>query len=181
MAKLDVFISYAHKDADYFTVFSEGLKTHLYTSSKYDFGTWDDSKIHVGSFWDNEIQQNLKSAGIAVLCVSGNFLNSKYIKEEEFKKLRQENSNALIFPVYFNHCQMEAWKDLAAIQFFKPHGSKYEKPNNNDFAFCDLVKFTETNKEYIPNSNIELYIMNFVRQIEDALENGSILPQVILH
>lgn len=176
MDKLNVFISYAHRDADYFTVFNDGLKTHLYTSSKFNFGAWDDSKIHIGTFWDKEIKENLKSAGVAVLCVSGNFLNSKYIKEEEFTKLLEENHNTHIFPVYFNHCQMEAWQDLSAIQFFKPRGNKYEKPNSNDFAFCDLVKFTETNKEHIPNSNIELYILDFVRQIETALASRAPLP-----
>jgi hypothetical protein len=172
MGKLNVFISYAHKDADYFKVFSEGLKTQLFTSSKFNFGAWEDSKIHIGSFWDDAIKENVKKADVAVLCVSGNFLNSKYIKEEEFKLLLDQYRDTYIFPVYFNHCKMEAWRDLSAIQFFKPSGSKYEKPNMDDFAFCDLVKFTETNKEYIPNSKIDLYIMDFVNQIETALSGG---------
>jgi hypothetical protein len=165
-----VFISYAHKDEAFFTVFKEGLISHLYTSDKYDFGVWEDSQIHLGFFWDNEIQQNLGKAGVAILCVSANFLNSKYIAAKEFGVLTSKFPSTLIVPVYFNHCNINAWDELASRQFFKPAGEKYDKPGSSDFAFCDLVKFAD-NRQPVPNANTDKYFLDLVRKIEASLKN----------
>lgn len=166
--QITVFISYAHRDDDFFRIFNEGLKTHLNTSSQFNFKIWEDSQIHVGSFWDNEIQENL-AADLAVLCVSANFLNSTYIGEKELGNLMTRHSNTILLPVYFRPCTFVKWKDLAAIQFFKPGGENYGKAGDTDFAFSDLVKFNETNGNFIPNANIDSYFIDIVSKIENAL------------
>jgi tetratricopeptide (TPR) repeat protein len=168
---IKVFISYARKDQDYFEVFKDGLNSHLFNSSKYNFGTWEDSKIHLGSFWDDEIQKILETVDIAILCVSSNFLNSKYIQAKEFGNLISKYPNTLIVPVYFNHCNIGAWDELSKRQFFKPLGDRYDKATKEDFAFCDLIKFRETDGKPLSNSNIDLYFQDFLSKIEVALKS----------
>lgn len=169
-----IFISYAHSDAPFFEVFRDGLKNHLASSDCCDFSSWTDADIPVGSNWDEEIQKNLGGADVAILCVSANFLNSRYIRSDEFENLLHKYPNTLIIPVYFNHCNINAWKDLAGKQFFKPAGDRYEEAGQPDFAFCDLVAFNRKNGLYIPNTNVDLYLQDFVKKIEAAVmrKNG---------
>ena len=75
-----VFISYAHKDKDYFEVFMDTLNLNMKISTKYDYKIWDDRSIHVGSLWDKEIKHKLETSDLALLLVSDNFLASDYIK-----------------------------------------------------------------------------------------------------
>lgn len=168
--EVNVFVSYAHKDDAFFKIFKEGLKAHLNTSEKFNFGIWDDSKIHVGSFWDNEIQENL-AADLAILCVSANFLNSNYIGQKELGVLINKFPATLLIPVYFNHCQFIRWTELSARQFFKPGGENFGKAGVNDFAFCDLVRFSETDGGFIPNANIDRYFVHILQKIEEALSD----------
>lgn len=177
MAKphIKTFISYSSKDKEYFEVFLTGLNNHLFTSKDYHFVSWEDSKIHVGTFWDDVIQTSLSDADIAIFCVSANFLNSKYIKAKEFGVLIEKFPQTTIVPVYFNHCSINDWDELAARQFFKPAGENYDKATKDDFAFCDLVKFRETDGKAIPNSNIDLYLKDFVRRLEASVEENKSL------
>ena len=55
-----IFVSYPHKDKRPFEVFLDNFKSHLKSSRKYDFDTWDDSKILPGIKWHLEIQENLE-------------------------------------------------------------------------------------------------------------------------
>lgn len=166
---LKVFLSYAHKDAPFFEVFKEGVKSHLANSGVFNFSTWGDSDIPLGSNWDEEIQNNLGGSQLAILCVSSNFLNSRYIKKDEFEALINKYQGTLIIPVYFNHCNFNAWNDLAIKQFFKPSGDRYDEEVQQDFAFCDLVRFNNTNGALVPNPNIDLYFHDFVKKVESAL------------
>ena len=170
---IKVFISYAHKDAPFFEVFKDGLKSQLNSSDKFDFTAWEDAEIPLGSNWDDTIKNNLGNANLAILCVSANFLNSSYIQENEFSVLINQYPDTVIVPVYFNHCNFNANKKLAAKQFFKPAGDEYNRADKEDFAFCDLIKFRETDGTAIPNSNIDLYINDFVKKLEFAFSASS--------
>jgi hypothetical protein len=164
-----IFISYAHKDAPYFEVFKQDIKTHLKSSSLFDFSAWEDSDLPLGSNWDDEIQKNLGSVEVAILCVSANFLNSRYIRSDEFERLLKRYPKTLVVPIYFNHCNINAWEDLAIKQFFKPPGDRYGEAAQPDFAFCDLVGFRTSDGLYIPNPNIDLYLQDFVKKLELSL------------
>lgn len=174
---LKVFLSYAHKDAPFFEVFKEGVKSHLANSGVFTFSTWEDSDIPLGSNWDEEIQNNLGGSQLAILCVSSSFLNSRYIKKEEFEALLNKYPGTLIIPVYFNHCNFTAWNDLAIKQFFKPSGEKYDEAGQQDFAFCDLVRFNNSNGALVPNPNIDLYFRDFVKKAESALSTRYNIPE----
>ncbi len=176
-APVKIFISYAHKDAPFFEVFKQEIKTHLTSSDLFDFSAWEDSDIPLGINWDEEIQKKLGSSGVAVLCVSANFLNSRYIRSDEFEVLLKKYPKTLVVPVYFNHCNINAWKDLAIKQFFKPAGDRYGEAAQPDFAFCDLVSFRKSDGLYIPNPNIDLYLQDFVKKLQESL-GGKTTPEV---
>lgn len=168
---IKVFISYAHDDEHFFEVFKAGLNKHLFTSPRYDFGVWDDSKILPGLKWDDEIQNRLAESDLAILCVSAGFLGSEYVKIKEFGNLIKKYPNILIIPVYFNHCNFELWEELAEKQFFKPAGAKYGKVADDDFSFCNLVELKENAGRFIalPNQEVDRYFMNFTKMVESVL------------
>lgn len=168
--QIKLFISYSHDDSVYFNELSNGLKKVVKNSKKYEWSIWDDTKIHVGTFWDEEIQNNIENCNVALLLVSIGFMSSNYIKEKEFNVFKQkyEEKGILIFPIVFNPCDFSQWEDLSKLQFFKPNGKEYGKAEIKDFTYGDLLKFTETNGTLIPNPNIHRYHIDLFNKIESS-------------
>lgn len=169
---IKVFISYAHNNRPYFKIFMESLQRFVKISDKYHWHIWSDESILTGSFWDDEIQERLGNADIAVLLVCDSFLASDYIKDKEFNTIveRFNHQDLLIAPLLFAPCDYRKWSLLARHQFFMPEGSRYGRPDLKDFTFADLVKFRETDGAVIPNPNIARYVKDFVHALEKAFE-----------
>ncbi len=86
-----VIISHSHKDEKY----PERLKIHLsgYLGSKGDedlVDIWDDTEISSSTNWEEEIKESLKSAKVAVVLVSADFLASEFIRDHELPILLEE-------------------------------------------------------------------------------------------
>jgi internalin A len=106
MQKLNVFISYSHKDE----AFKEALDTHLTMLKRSNkIATWNDRAILAGTEWDNEIKQELADAHIIILLVSAAFLASDYIWQEELTHAmqRHQQGTARIIPIFIRACD---WK-----------------------------------------------------------------------
>ena len=84
MAHNRIFISYSHEDQSYLDEFRSYLK---FWEDKGLLDIWSDSKLQAGQDWHKEIQQAIDSAGIGVLLISQDFLNSSYIREHELEPL----------------------------------------------------------------------------------------------
>lgn len=171
-SKIKLFISYCHDDLDYFKVFNKGLKKVIKNAEHFDWSTWDDNDIYVGTFWDDEIQYNIDNSNVAMLLVSLGFMASKYIREKEFNEFikRYKEKGILIVPVMFAPCNFNRWEDLAMLQFFKPKGFVYGKPEIEDFTYADLIEFKKTDGILIPNPNIDRYHLDVVKKVEESFK-----------
>lgn len=79
-----VFISYSHVDREW----RERLRTMFEPFCRArNIPVWDDTEIRSGDRWEDEIKKGLASAKVAVLLVSPDFLNSKYVSERELPSL----------------------------------------------------------------------------------------------
>jgi len=182
--QIKLFVSYAHADLPYVKIFIDKFKKAINKSDQYIWDIWNDRNLHVGSFWDQEIQNKIEGCNIALLLVSMAFMDSEYIKEKEFQEflLKYKKRGILIFPILFAPCDYLGWKDLSIIQFFKPNGGKYGEQGIPEFTLSDLIKFNLKDGNVIPNVNLDRYILDLVKEIERSYshfkESNSIVSTI---
>ncbi len=80
-----LFVSYSHLDAKWLDRIKTMLKPVLRKNTEVKF--WDDTQIAKGAQWYDEIATALRSAKVALLLVSANFLNSEFIHSVELPAL----------------------------------------------------------------------------------------------
>lgn len=115
MSKPTVFISYSHKDE----AWKDWLVSHLGVLQHEELlDIWDDRRIIAGDDWYPEIQNAIDTASVAILMVTADFLNSKFILGEEVPRLlkRREKEGLRIFPVIVKPCAWQHIQWLARIQ-----------------------------------------------------------------
>ena len=180
---VNLFISYSHDDEPYFKIFNYGFAKVIKNARNFNWEIWDDTKIHIGDFWDDEIQNNVKDCDVAILLVSVGFMASSYIKEKEYNEFinRYKEKRILIIPIIFCPCDFDAWGDLAKLQFFKPKGSEFGQPGMQNFTYADLIKFNERDGNLIPNPNIGRYHLQLVKKIEESYQKFNSEPVNNLH
>jgi hypothetical protein len=171
---LKIFISYSHAQKhDFFPPFNADFR-HYAKLPKVAIEVFTDEGIPLGSAWDEYLQNQVAHCDVMLLLVSQEFLGSDYIQEKEFgaaiKRLKAGN-NLLIVPIYFTPCQFTSNAELATLQFFKPEGHDFDKPQKGDhFAYADLIKFNETNGQVIPNANRQHYMMALMAKLTPELK-----------
>jgi hypothetical protein len=84
-ARNQVFVSYSHKDKRWL----DELLTHLGSFRQLVIRTWSDKEIEAGQLWLDEIKRGIAASSAAVLLVTPNFLDSKFIRDEELPLLEQ--------------------------------------------------------------------------------------------
>lgn len=130
MQKLNVFISYSHKDE----AFKEALDAHLTILKRSEkINTWNDRAILAGTEWNDEIKQQLEDAHIILLLISANFLASDYIWKEELARAmeRHDRGEAKVVPIFIKHCE---WKgaSFGRVQGLPKDAKPVGDPNNDE-------------------------------------------------
>ncbi len=115
-----IFISYSRRDE----AEKDKLLSHLGVLQQDGLvDVWSDDRIKTGANWQTEIEQAISQAKIAVLLITANFLNSKFILSTEVKMLlhRHKHEGLEIFPVIARSC---AWRAANWLQPLKVRPSK---------------------------------------------------------
>ena len=108
MTQTTVFISYSHKDEKE----KDELLSHLGVLKHAGLiDLWNDDRIGAGSDWEQEIQQAMTEARVAILLISANFLTSDFILGQEIPALlkRRQKQGLVVFPVIAKAC---AWQTV---------------------------------------------------------------------
>ena len=115
----NVFISYSHIDS----VYLKRLQTHLAPVKKWTkLQIWDDTLIHSGDQWKEEIEQALVDCSAAILLVSADFLASDFISENELPPLLKKaaENGARIIPIIVKPCLYTSHPELKGFQALNP-------------------------------------------------------------
>jgi CheY-like chemotaxis protein len=108
MTKPVVFISYSHQDEQE----KETLLSHLGVLKGAGLiDLWSDDRIGAGKDWQQEIDQAMAQAHVAILLISANFLNSDFILRREVPVLlkRRQGEGLAVFPIIAKAC---AWRSV---------------------------------------------------------------------
>jgi hypothetical protein len=82
--RVDVFVSYAHRDAAHLDDLLKFLRPSI---ERFRLDVWYDGKIETGAAWRTALEQRLASCTIAVLLVSADFLASEFVSTVELPAL----------------------------------------------------------------------------------------------
>lgn len=135
-----IFVSYSHRDEKAL----EQIQRFLRPLERDGLlATWADTRLEGGEDWRQEIEQALAEATVAVLLISQDFLNSKFITEEEVPRIlaREAAGKMTIIPVFLSPSLVEE------VEFPDPHTSGQGK--------LLLTKFQGYGKPNQPLSDLE--------------------------
>ena len=141
MTKPTVFISYSHMDEDW----KDHLVSHLGVLQQEGLlELWDDRRIGAGEDWENEIEEAMAKASVAILLVSRHFLTSNFIIKKEVPRLmeRREKEGMRIFPIIAKPC---AWKQVEWLSRMnlRPKDGKALSGGNEHKIDTDLAAIAE--------------------------------------
>ncbi len=121
-----VFISYSHQDEKW----KDHLMVHLGIFKRQKLlDVWEDRRIKPGEDWAWEIRKALSRAGVAVLLISANFLDSDFIFREEIPTLieKQRKDGLKVIPVIVKPCAWKAVPWLSSMQVVPKDGAPLMK------------------------------------------------------
>jgi WD40 repeat protein len=107
-----VFVSYCHDDQEWRRKFTQMLFP-MVRNQRLD--VWDDTFIPAGDDWRRNIDEGVRRAAVALLLVSGSYLASRFIMEEELPAL--VGRGVRLVPVLVEDCLWDQEPQLAAVQW----------------------------------------------------------------
>jgi hypothetical protein len=136
--KVDLFISYSHKDQE----LREELATHLSTLRNLGIiNDWFDGDIIEGTEWEKQLIDRLNVAQIILLLVSPNFIASKFCYNIEMKRAlaRHDANQARVIPIILRPTDWEG-TPFAKLKALPTDGKPVVLWGTHDEAFLDVVK-----------------------------------------
>ena len=114
---LNIFISYAHEDAEWARIIQKSLSI---VARKNSSKIWIDRMLRTGDYWEEQIYSEIEQATVAILLISPDFLNSEFILKNELPRIfaEKERRYLWVFPVMARSCPYELHEELSKFQFF---------------------------------------------------------------
>jgi hypothetical protein len=133
--KVNVFISYAHKNKKSANELLDKLGELLAPSKSYTFDLWIDKYIEVGEKWQERILTARDEADIGLLFISPAFLSSKFINEKELPVFIGDEAKPMI-PLMLSKVDFDRHdlKGLEEYQIFCLNSKKFKESR----AYADL-------------------------------------------
>ena len=93
-----IFICYSHQDKGW----RDRLLKFLEPLNDEEKIVWSDIDIQPGDIWDEKIKDSLSQVTIAMVLVSQDLLNSRYVKNEELPRIlkRREEEGVVIITIF---------------------------------------------------------------------------------
>lgn len=135
---LEVFISYAHEDEG----LREQLEKHLSLLRRQGFiSTWNDRQISPGHEWKRELDSHIESAGLILLLISEDFLNSDYCYGVEMSRAleRHREGTATVIPVALKPVDW-AGAPFEGLQMLPTDAKPITKWRSRAEAFTDVAR-----------------------------------------
>jgi hypothetical protein len=127
--KVNIFISYAHKNATLANQFLSKLEDLLAPSKKFSFDLWIDNYIKVGEKWEEQILEARDKADLGLLLISPPFLSSKFITDKELPVFLSDDSKPMV-PIMLTKIDFELHdlKGLEDYQIYRLNSEKFNEP-----------------------------------------------------
>jgi WD40 repeat protein len=107
-----VFVSYSHDDLDWRRKFTQMLAPLVRNRG---LELWDDTHIPAGNDWRRDIDEGVAQAGVALLLVTGSYLASRFVMDEELPALVARRVR--LVPVLVGDCLWDQEPLLASVQW----------------------------------------------------------------
>jgi GTPase SAR1 family protein len=139
----NVFISYAHEDEP----FKDKLDKMMAGMKRRGIiDTWQDRLIRPGDDWYEEIQSAMNNADIALLLISADFIESRFINEEEVPRLleRRKAEGMRVIPIIVRPCMWTSEPFFRGLQALPKNGKPVitfaEENGDRDQVWTDIAK-----------------------------------------
>jgi TIR domain len=143
---LKIFISYAHRDE----IFKDALVKMLAGLQRRGvIDAWQDRRIEEGDQWREAIETAMNECGLALLLVSGDFLASRFIQDEELPRLlqRRKEQGLRVVPIIVRPCPWQSEPVLGDLQALPGDARAVitfpEETGERDQAWTDISRKIE--------------------------------------
>jgi PatG Domain/TIR domain len=136
--KVELFISYSHRDESFKTNLTKHLATLVREES---ISIWHDREIRTGDKWRGEIDCHLASADIIIFLLSPDFIASSYCFDVEARHALEMHSRgqARLVPVIIRPCEWKRTK-FAELQTLPKDGRPVVEWKIRDRAYLEIAK-----------------------------------------
>lgn len=136
----NIFISYSHKDVQW----KDRLVFHLRVLEEPGVcQLWHDRDITLGQDWYPDIERAINQAHLAVLLITNDFLDSKFIAKEEIPRFlkRRKTNDLIVVPLFMKTCTWEKVNWLKGILGF-PVDGQFVAEGTEEEIDTKLAEFT---------------------------------------
>jgi hypothetical protein len=147
-----IFISYSHVDERHMKRLVSMLRPF---EQQNIFKIWHDREIKEGDEWYQDIQNAINSCCMALLLVSIDFLNSRFIREEELRRLLElrKEKGLRVIPIIIRECpwkNIPVLKDMQALPKDGRPVNSFQGANQLDHIWAEIAgRIAETSKEIV--------------------------------